>query len=260
VETKALDGVRAAIAKHGLTYNQLLASPEILASFFGEDEGAPLPATFVFDADGVLRRAFPRPVQKGELDVLLESLLSEPAYLEDVLQLARYHLSRNEIEDALTYFKMAVEIRPDEPRTLSMYGGLLARNGRAAESIRPLEKAAKLAPDASRSWLELGLARAATGDYPGAVKDIKRAAAGAPRDVETRMTLGMLYARMEKLPEATRELEAVTKLAPERADGWVALGVVQKRRGLSEADRSLRRALELDPTQDSARKLLQQGF
>jgi thiol-disulfide isomerase/thioredoxin len=144
VETEDRAAVGEAIARHHLVYPQLYATPALLASFFGTQGEAPLPATFVFDKEGQLRRMFDHPIGAKEVDPLLESLKDEPVHVEDLVQLGRYHLDRKEWADALPFFKAAVDARPDDPDLLSAYGTLLMRTGRSREASAPLHRAERL--------------------------------------------------------------------------------------------------------------------
>ncbi|PYR37347.1 MAG: hypothetical protein DMF90_07120, partial [Acidobacteria bacterium] len=58
VELKDLDSVRASIKKFNIPYEQFLADDGLMQRFFGSSDDAALPSTFVFGADGGLRRLF----------------------------------------------------------------------------------------------------------------------------------------------------------------------------------------------------------
>ena len=60
--------------RFALKYPQFAASDALLRAFFGSDGRAAIPATFVFDASGRLRRAFLREIEETEVSALLDSL------------------------------------------------------------------------------------------------------------------------------------------------------------------------------------------
>ena len=86
VELEDLDSVRESIERFGIPYPQFLADDSVMERFFGSEDEAALPATFVFDRDGRLRRLFRGAVTQAELDVLLASFRDE-AVSEDTLRM-----------------------------------------------------------------------------------------------------------------------------------------------------------------------------
>ncbi|MCY4601904.1 MAG: ASPIC/UnbV domain-containing protein [Acidobacteria bacterium] len=86
VELDDLDSVRESIDRFGIPYPQFLADEALMERFFGSEDEAALPATFVFDQEGRLRRLFRGAVTDAELDALLASFRDE-AVSEDTLRL-----------------------------------------------------------------------------------------------------------------------------------------------------------------------------
>ncbi len=86
VELEDLDSVRESIERFEIPYPQFLADDAVMERFFGSEDEAALPATFVFDQDGRLRRLFRGAVTQAELDLLLASFRDE-AVSEDTLRM-----------------------------------------------------------------------------------------------------------------------------------------------------------------------------
>ncbi|MCE2543659.1 MAG: ASPIC/UnbV domain-containing protein [Acidobacteria bacterium] len=86
VELEDLDSVRESIERFEIPYPQFLADDAVMERFFGSEDEAALPATFVFDQHGRLRRLFRGAVTQAELDLLLASFRDE-AVSEDTLRM-----------------------------------------------------------------------------------------------------------------------------------------------------------------------------
>jgi tetratricopeptide (TPR) repeat protein len=67
-------------------------------------------------------------------------------------------------------------------------------------------------------------------------------------DVLAARTAGLTYLQQDRLEEATVEFERLIRLAPREAAGYASLALVHLRGGdLAEAERQIRRALEIEP-------------
>ena len=80
-----------------------------------------------------------------------------------------------------------------------------------------------------------------------------------PSDVEVLKNVGLLLAATGRLAEGRPHLETATRLAPDDPTAFVLLGNVYLRGGNTEgAERTFRRALEIDPNNTLARAGLAQ--
>jgi serine/threonine-protein kinase len=97
-----------------------------------------------------------------------------------------------------------------------------------------------------------------TWDWAAAEEDFDRALALAPGDADIlRKHAAWLLAPLGRLPEAILETRAATELDPLSASAWMTLGMLQVGNGQGAAgERSLARALEVDPESDYARQAL----
>ena len=157
---------------------------------------------------------------------------------------------------AETYYKLAIEYRPDNPGNYISYAALLMETDRAAAAQHLLKKAKKLpmskkqrvewlnnmgtahfkqrdyiraldyikraiALDADKDylWKNLATAYALTGDYSNAIRSIEEGLARWSHSTTLKKTLAMVYNRMEAFEEALSVLETIPK------EKWQTYGI-----------------------------------
>ena len=115
VELDNLDSVRESIRRFGIPYPQFLADDAVMGRFFGSEDEAALPATFVFDRDGRLRRLFRGAVTEAELDALLASFRDEAVSEDTLRMLAETYLSGGDYAQARQVLRTAGIARANAP-------------------------------------------------------------------------------------------------------------------------------------------------
>ena len=132
--------------------------------------------------------------------------------------IALYRAGR--IPDALAAMSRAVQEKPDDAGRWCDLGVMLKAARRYREAVKAYEKAIALRPDFAIAWYNCGNALRDGGNPTGAIGCFRKA-------VSIDDTL---------------------------AGAWNALGLLlqQAHRGAEEAEAALRRALELEPTQEDA--------
>ncbi len=83
-------------------------------------------------------------------------------------------------QDPAAAFDRALQLAPDSPLVLGLYGLYASRQGHWAQALDALEQAVASAPDDVYWWLLLGEARARNGDVQSAQEAYRRAAALTP--------------------------------------------------------------------------------
>ena len=183
VETRKLGEVRAFAAAHGLDYPMRLATDEAVAAFFGADGQMTLPATFVFDGRGRLRRSHFREVDGGDLDATLDALTAPPS-ARDRAELAAKAAKYGDPDAARKLLAEAVRLDPGSARIRWQLGMASLQGGRHADGVAALERAVELAPD------DDGF----VGDLAGGYR-----AAGQPE-----RSLALLREHVKRWPESSR--------------------------------------------------------
>ena len=112
VELDDLDSVRDSIDRFGIPYPQFLADDAVMERFFGSEDEAALPATFVFDRDGRLRRLFRGAVTDAELDTLLASFRDEAVSEDTLRMLAETYLSAGDYARAAEFYERLAMLQP----------------------------------------------------------------------------------------------------------------------------------------------------
>lgn len=120
VERADLEAVRQSIEKFQIRYPQFLASASVMEQFFGEEEAAALPSTYVFDADGQLRRLFRGAVTEADLDGLLASFGDEGESEEKLRLLAETYFAANDFARAVTYYERLTQLEPTNRHEIGM--------------------------------------------------------------------------------------------------------------------------------------------
>jgi tetratricopeptide (TPR) repeat protein len=134
---------------------------------------------------------------------------------------------------------------PPGPSAL-LQGKQLLDEGRYADAVPKLEKAASLLPKNALAWNYLGLAYHGNGQFEPAANAYRTALSLDHKLMVVRYNLGCLYLERDNLAAAVDELKSYTLLRPAALEGWLKLGTAQLRaRRLEEAEKSFRTALDL---------------
>lgn len=213
------------MAKHEIGFEQRLANDELVSAFFGEGGEMPLPATFVFDADGQLLRAFYREVNRDDLvnalnrtrtqtsadDLLTIARAADDAgntaealrMLADLakrsdgdpimqLQVARSHFRKNRFDLALEQVERVLARTPDLVDALAFKAAILGASGRAAEAEGLVNRALELDPKNPEALNNLGMILKGRGDRAGAIRAFEAAVALDPALKTARRNLAEL--------------------------------------------------------------------
>ena len=124
---------------------------------------------------------------------------------------------------------------PDNPELLQAQGGLLLRQGRAAEARAPLEKAR--ARDAASVSVRVDLAALYRnlGDLPRAQAAAEEALKLDPRSPEAHVEKGLVLGARGLIPEATKEFRSALEVAPQQPDALFYLATLDLQAGRATA-------------------------
>lgn len=129
-----------------------------------------------------------------------------------------------------------------------LVGILLARDGKLAQALRELEKAAQWEPGAFAFHYHLGLIFYSFGDYRRSMVEFKRALALDPGNGMSHAHLSYLYGLKGKTEEAIRHMERAVTLNPRYADLHYHLGLLYSgQERYREAISEFKKALRLNP-------------
>lgn len=187
-------------------------------------------------------------------------------------------------DEAITILQDVVDSNPDYAKGHEQLGEALLASNRPADAVEPLQRALDLDPEIESAQMQLGRALLLLGreDEAGQVFEAfvaqsphrERLAAAAmlhrdgkyqeaeeiyrdilrqdPRNVSALRLLGLVAMKVEHHRDAVVLLEQTVKLAPDFRAAWLDLGHAQTELyELDAAEKSMRRAIDLDPTQPS---------
>ncbi len=244
VETKDVAGVRAFVQAHGMRYGSVLATDEVVRAFFGPEGKMSLPATFVFDRRGALRRSYAREIDVEELKRTLATL-EAPSSAEDLLQRAA-GLARRDAEAGKAALRAAMRAEPRSAAVHLRAGELATEAGWSALGVEALERCVSLAPKGVAGWRALAEARAKGGDLKAAGRALQGLTGAAPKDAGAHVELGALRAMQGANRAAARSFEAALAIDPRDGRTWAMLARVQDALGqAAKAAASRRRAEQL---------------
>ncbi len=200
---------------------------------------------------------------------------------EEFDRLLRVYVQRNFFSGTrFTFSEKVAAPEPSPARTLSTaeanawLGDLQRRVGREAEAAPRIDAAAAAEPDAAVTHLAAGLLRLVQERTGEGLLELQRAAVLAPDDFEAQFLHGIWMLRSDvegstkQSDQAIRVLTRATAMRPESSDalGWLAYGQMQNAATLSDARRTIERAIELAPGRADYRlrwadiRILQGGY
>ncbi|MCE9582803.1 MAG: ASPIC/UnbV domain-containing protein [Planctomycetes bacterium] len=258
VEQKDLEAVKGVVKGFGLTYPQFIATDSLMLSFFGADGGAAIPATFVFDASGRMRRAFMRTVDSGELGALLESFRNEGVFAADLELRGQECLLQQRYPEAISWFEKANAAQSGTTMRYLSIGLAWLGIGDAEKAADAFEKSVNLDRSNAQAQVNLGTSWFKLGRPQDAVECFEAALAVRGEDPDTLVNLGNANASLKRFPQALAAFDRAVAADPKCIPAMTGKAKVQVLRGeVAEARKTLESALEADPSAAEARGLLQ---
>jgi tetratricopeptide (TPR) repeat protein len=152
-------------------------------------------------------------------------------------------------QEALAWYRRALEVTPNNPEALNNAGVALMSLGRAQEAVRRYREALRIWPTYALAHNNLATALASLGDREAAIREYSEALRIKPDYVEARTNLAQLFATAGRPDDAVREYRDALRSRPDDADLHHGLGLTLARaRRFEEAIASYRAALQLRPT------------
>ncbi len=118
---------------------------------------------------------------------------------------------------AVTEFKLALDLAPGSAREQLNYGLALLRAGKTAEGVAQLEKVQKAHSELPHTWFNLGLEFKKEGESDRALPQFERMVQLAPDEPVSHYQLGILYKQLNQMDVALREFATAARLNPQLA-------------------------------------------
>lgn len=162
--------------------------------------------------------------------------------------LGRTYYALLSLQAAEEAFRRAIEIQPNEYRVQTSLGSTLFLNRKYAEAELAFTVALRLKPDYANAYFALGLTFYAEHKYTEANEALKRAGQLSPQDADFYGTLGSTLFQLGQYAEAENALKKALELRVDSATFYIELGrVLYAQLKYSEAEREFRFAIRLKP-------------
>ncbi len=234
VETSKLDDVRAFAAKHGVMAPAplfgvtpvYLATDPAVKAFFGPEGRMTLPATFIFDAQGQLRRSHFREVNRADLDAALNTLRA-PASARDFAELAALSAKAGNPKRALELLARAVELDPKSGRIRWQLGMASLQTGLHDAGVAALTEATRMSPDDDGFVGDLAGAWRTKGKNERALKLLQDANKRWPESFRIWGDLAALNAQLGRFETARKAFREALRRYPMQARMWKDLAELE---------------------------------
>ena len=164
--------------------------------------------------------------------------------------LARFEVSRGNLDRAIEHFRKSVEIEPDYPPFYNDLGNALARRGRLDEAIENYRRALALNPRLSLVQFNLGSALALQGHLREAEQHLEEALRIKPDYAEAYNNLGKVLAAEGYIDKAIYLFRQAAQIKPDFAEAHQSLAMALAEKGMKEeAAWELQEALRITQSQ-----------
>lgn len=237
----------------------LAGQPEAAHIALAESKKVGLPDTAVTEVEQALKERMSehvikhlskqnKPEDGGEADSLSgpTSKVREPP--QKVLAEIMASFNAQNFELAKQQANILIEKYPGHPFAWKVQGVILSLEGKFAESLEALHRAAMLSPEDPEAHYNLGNAQRETGYLTEAEMSCREAIRLAPGLALAHCNLSLVLKERGRLREAELSCREAIRLKPEIALAHNILGTVLKENGeLTEAEASYREAIRLNP-------------
>ncbi len=198
--------------------------------------------------------------QHGDAEVQLKKAIAiDSRYSDAYSRLGKSLLDQGRGEEALTLYRQAISLVPESPVLHNDLGNVLAVRGDRMAAIAEYRKALELQPDWFETHCNLALNLAADREWEESLKHYRRALDLRPWHETARIGLAYVLSNIGQLEEAAVLCRDTAELWPRSADVRFCLAAVLRRQyRADEALAQLRVCLQLDPSHENARRLLQE--
>ncbi|MBL0350372.1 MAG: tetratricopeptide repeat protein [Elusimicrobia bacterium] len=159
--------------------------------------------------------------------------------------------------DSESLWRRELEIYPWSYLGNYNLGTTLLERDRPADALPFLTASIRLHPEVPDTYNNRGRALLALGRPEDAGTDFSRALALNPAMAEARVNRGQAFMNRRRFAEAALDFAEAARLRPDWTSAWIKLGLARRLAGdLPGAAAAFRRALDLDPQQESVRRWL----
>jgi len=197
----------------------------------------------------------------GEHDQALayyrEALDMKPDYLEAALIFSAVLLEQNRPQEAADVFQPLVEKHPESSRLRNYLGRCLYLCGERVDAQKAFEHAIELDPTFGEAYSNLGVLLWENGALDAALEQMSRAAECAPDSADVIYNIGMIYAQLGQGKQAAEMLQHYLTVSPDDLHARTYLAVLLLENGAEQDGVSeLEYVLNVDPEHPEALRVL----
>ncbi len=181
-------------------------------------------------------------------------LVGDPGVYQAYNSLGNYYYDNDRLDDALTAYQQAIELRPDVARPWLNQAILLERLGQVPAAAQSCRRAIRLQPDAIAARLNLAGLYQRQETYDQAIVEFAAVLAIDPRHTGAMYYIGVCWQALGDPDQALAAFEKLVDADPGNAEAHFKVGLLVHQSGdLETAVASYRRALFCDPAHEGAR-------
>jgi Flp pilus assembly protein TadD len=151
-------------------------------------------------------------------------------------------------DEAITYYRRAIDLFPEFADAHSNLGILLASQGDHDGALNEYRTAARFDPELVGAHVNIGIELAQRSEYDEAIRALNHAIALDAGNASAHYNLGLALAARGETDSARRSFESAIRLDPKNADAYNNLGVLLAQTGdLNSAILQFRTALTIRP-------------
>lgn len=195
--------------------------------------------------------------QKGDMTDAVRhfhrALQINPDDAKSINNLGKVLTSEGKLDAAIQDFNHALRIQPDDAKVLNNLSVALADEGRVRDAVQTLTRAIRLKPEYAEAYFNLGNIYAGQADYIDADLNYHQALDINPDFAEARCNFGLTLARQGKLDDAIEQYQKAIRLNPNYLDALNDLGGALAAQGnMNNAIDYYQQALLLKPDDPNA--------
>ena len=156
--------------------------------------------------------------------------------------------ARGNANDAISDFRKALELWPDQSKDHNNLGKALVQKGRMAEAMEEFQTALRISPNDPDAESNIGAALLQQGDTDRAISHLRQAIEKFPRHAQAHINLGNALLQKGRTDAAIDEYKKTLDLSSDHAESHYSIASALRQKGDVEAAIiQYRKALELRP-------------
>jgi tetratricopeptide (TPR) repeat protein len=155
---------------------------------------------------------------------------------------------RGNTTEAISDFRKALELWPDQSKDHNNLGKALAQEGRTNEAMNEFRTALKISPDNADAESNIGALLLQQGDTNNAISHLRQAVEKFPREAQAHINLGNALLEKGETDSAVAEYEKTLDLPFDHAESHYSIANALRKKGdVERAITHYRNALEIRP-------------